>query len=236
MAYRLLDRFRSLFDGTAYKHRSSTLGDSVAQELYEDLVGLGRSIKIVERVRAQSRVLNTQNRTVGIKARRGDGTFGEVIPAAAVIVDAGFVVGRGPIAAMEIGAETKILAKAMIKQVDRVIGDLQRQAAVFREKGLRPICIGIVGVNHAARYTSFEGERAYTTDGGGGYRHPSQEAPEAERRLLSEAAPVFDEFLLLRFKATNAEPYPFDWVDTMRTEQEYGAALTRISIEYDRRF
>lgn len=137
---------------------------------------------------------------------------------------------------MEIGAETKILAKAMIKQIDRVIGDLQRQAEFFRKKSVSPICVGIVGINHAPLYTSFERRRRFTTDGSSGHRHPIQEAPEAERRLMAEASSAFDEFIILRFMATNAPPYPFEWVNAVRTGQEYGAALTRISIEYDRRF
>lgn len=212
------------------------MGDAVAQELYEDLVALNRSAKLVERITSKSRALNAQNRTIGVKARRGDGTFGEIIPAATAIVDPGFAVARGPIATVEIGAETKILAKAMIKQIDRVIGDLQRQAEFFRAKGMKPICVGIVGINHASAYTSYEGRRKFATGGKGGDRNPIQEAPEAERRLVAEAAPAFDEFVLLRFVATNAPPYPFEWVNAVRTGQEYGAALTRISIEYDRRF
>jgi hypothetical protein len=36
--------------------------------------------------------------------------------------------------------------------------------------------------------------------------------------------------------ATNAKPFPFQWVDFIRTEMEYSSVLTRISREYDRRF
>jgi hypothetical protein len=36
--------------------------------------------------------------------------------------------------------------------------------------------------------------------------------------------------------ATNAKPFPFQWVDLIRTEMEYSSVLTRISREYDRRF
>src|SRR5947207_12094172 len=35
--YRLLEKFRVVFEGTQYKHRNSSIGDSVAIELYEDL-------------------------------------------------------------------------------------------------------------------------------------------------------------------------------------------------------
>jgi hypothetical protein len=42
--------------------------------------------------------------------------------------------------------------------------------------------------------------------------------------------------LILRYRATNAAPYPFEWVNREATELDYGAALTRISREYDKRF
>lgn len=235
MTYRLLARFESLFRGRLYNHRSSQLGDQVAQELYEDLYTLGRSPKLVERVRANQRVLNTGNKRVGVKARRGDGTFGEIVPAGVVVSDDDFNVARGPIATAEIGAESKIIAKAMMKQIDRVIGDLQRQVEQFRSGRSTPICVAIVGINYAPIYTSVEGERSFSTDGRK-YRHPVQEADEAVRRLLESARPVFDEFLVLRFKATNSSPYEFDWVDSQKTMLEYGAILTRVSTEYERRF
>ena len=63
-----------------------------------------------------------------------------------------------------------------------------------------------------------------------------QEATEAERRLLSRAAEKFDEFQILRFRATNVAPFPFEWVDLEQTNKEYGALLIRVSREYDRRF
>ena len=129
----------------------------------------------------------------------------------------------------------KIVAKAMIKQVDRVIGDLARQMAQFRHGAGNPICVGIVGVNHASRYRSFEGPRTWETDGRKD-RHPVDEAPVATRRLLAEAKPGLDEFIILPFRATNYEPYPFEWVDEEGTEEDYSAALVRISREYDERF
>jgi hypothetical protein len=66
--------------------------------------------------------------------------------------------------------------------------------------------------------------------------HPFQEAPTAERRLRAEAQSEFDEFLLLRFKATNASPYPFEWVNYNETRLDYAAALSRISARYQQRF
>lgn len=232
---RLLQRFESLFSGQVYLHRRSNLGDLIAIELYEDLVALNKSAKLTSRVSSHDRVINLKNVTIGRKARRGDGTLGELIPTAVAIVEKGFTVARGPTANVEIGAEAKILAKAMIKQIDRVIGDLKRQVDMFKRQGGNPICIGFVGINHSEKYTSYEGDRAFPTDGKK-YLHPIQEARAAEIRLANEAQPSFDEFLILRFKATNTPPYPFDWVDYRDLELEYGALLTRVAREYDSRF
>ena len=199
-------------------------------------MALNRSSKLIAAVTRRDRVVNLQNRRRGIRARRGDATFGEIIPGEAASLDPEFVVGRGPIATVEIGVEVKILAKAMIKQIDRVINDLRNQADQFRRGGGNPICIAIVGINRAERCISYEGERAFPTTGKEGFLHPFQEAPEAERRLIAEAAPSYDEFLILRFRATNAPPYPFEWVGYNDLRLDYAAALTRISSEYQRRF
>jgi len=233
--YGLLRAFRSLFDGTQYFHRDSSLGDWVASFLYEDLYNLRKSTKLCERITLGQRVLNTENRTVGIVRRRGDGTFGELVPAATAIQEEGFKTARGPVATIEIGVETKILAKAMIKQIDRVIGDLVRQTEEFKKRGGNPICVGIVGVNSSEVYTSYEGQRSFPTDGRR-YKHPIQEANDAISRLEQRAQPAFDEFLFLRFVATNTAPYPFKWVDERDTTLEYSALLTRVSRGYDRRF
>ncbi len=233
--YGLLKAFRRLFEGTQYLHRDSSLGDWVASYLYEDLFQLRKSKKLGDRITAGDRVLNTQNRTVGIARRRGDGTFGELVPAGAAIREAGFSVARGPVATIEIGAETKILAKAMIKQIDRVIGDLVRQTEEFRKRGGNPICVGIIGVNFSEVYTSYEGTREFLTDGGK-YKHPSQEASGAISRLQQRAQGSFDEFLILKFVATNTPPHPFSWVYEQKAVLEYSALLTRVCREYDRRF
>lgn len=213
----------------------STHGDSVAMELFEDLVALGQSPKLVSRAGERRSVLSTLNRRHGVKARRGDGSFGEAVPGASVITDEGFLISRGPIATIQIGVEVKIIAKAMIKQIDRVVSDLSKQVNHFKAKGGSPITVGIAGVNWAENYCSFEGDRAWPTDGSK-YKHPVQEAAEAERHLLSLAASHFDEFLLLKFRATNQDPFPFEWVDPTGTQMDYGAALARISAEFERRF
>lgn len=138
-------------------------------------------------------------------------------------------------ATVEIGVEVKVLAKAMIKQIDRVINDLRNQVVEFGKGGGKPICIGIVGVNHAGKYVSYEGNRRYPTTGKGGFLHPSQEAVEAERRLRDLAVSAFDEFLILPYKATNEPPYPFAWVSYDDTVRDYAAILTRISSKYQQR-
>jgi hypothetical protein len=121
----------------------------------------------------------------------------------------------------------------MIKQIDRVIGDLIRQVDEFRKTGGNPICVGIVGINHSPAYTSYEGEREYPTEKN---QHPINEAARAEIRVISRAAPSFDEFQILRFRATNVSPYPFEWTDYDKTAMEYSALLVRVSREYDKRF
>lgn len=204
--------------------------------LYEDLVQIGRAPKLIAGVKSGERVVNVANRRRGIDARRGDGTFGEIIPGEKAVFDEGFLVGRGQIATVEIGTEVKILAKAMIKQIDRVINDLRNQVAQFQVGSGNPICVGIVGINHAQRYVSFEGDRRYPTTGKGGAPHPVQETAEAERRLRALAAPDFDEFLVLRYRATNEVPFPFEWVDYEGSRLDYGAVLARISREYGSRF
>lgn len=233
--FSLLRSFRALFEGNKYTHRDSSLGDWVASHLYEDLYSLNRSPTLRSRIELRQCVVNTQNRAIGKASRRGDGTFGELVPVAAAITDPDFVVGRGPVANIEIGAETKILAKAMIKQIDRVIGDLIRQTSEFKRTGDNPICVAIVGVNRSPSYTSYERDRAFPTDGKE-YKHPAQEAADAIKRLAQKASPSFDEFLLLSFSSTNIPPFPFQWLNEAETTLNYSALLTRISREYDRRF
>src|SRR5271166_4616220 len=81
LEYRLLTEFRRLFEGKIYKHRDSSQGDFVAMHLYEDLIAINRSPKLIEAaINRKDRVLNVQNKRRGVSARRGDGTFGEIIP------------------------------------------------------------------------------------------------------------------------------------------------------------
>ena len=204
---------------------------------YEDLVTINRSSKLIDAaLNRRDRVLNVQNKRHGVAARRGDGTFGEIIPGETPIIDPGYWVSRGPIATVEIGIEVKVIAKAMIKQIDRVINDLRNQVAQFKRGGGHPLCVAVVGINHADHYIGYEGDRPTPTTGKGGFLHPFQEAPEAARRLRAHAAKEFDEFLILSFKATNEGSFPFEWLDYNETRLDYAAALARISATYQQRF
>jgi hypothetical protein len=132
MPFRLLDGFREIFDGQAYRHRSSTQGDRLARLVYEDLYALDRSALFKNRIDDVECVVNVTNRVTGIKVRRGDGSFGESLPTVPGVKESGFAVGVGPTANVQIGIEVKIVATAMIKQIDRVINDLSNQASSSR--------------------------------------------------------------------------------------------------------
>jgi hypothetical protein len=145
-------------------------------------------------------------------------------------------VARAAVATIEIGVEVKIITKAMIRQAGRVCTDMRDQVDEFRKHHEDAICVGIVGINHARSYTSYEGEKAWATTGKGKHLHPFQQAMAAEQYVLANAAPKFDELVVLRFDATNVPPYPFSWVDATKTEAEYSAALVRLSRLYESRF
>lgn len=235
MPTKLLDRFQALFDGQQYNHRRSNLGDKVAQFLYEDLFDLAQSTTLLQMVDDKRAVLNTQNRTHGVKHRRGDGTFGIAIPGQDVVEDPGFSVARGSIATILIGAEVKIVCKAMVRQIDRVKNDLVGAVREFRRSNKHALTVGIVGVNHAEAYCSYEGDREYPTTGEGRHLHPIQEAGKAIAKL-DEIGDRFDELLVLRFDASNMKPYPFSWVDSQEVLRDYSSALVRLSSEFEQRF
>jgi hypothetical protein len=77
------------------------------------------------------------------------------------------------------------------------------QVNQFKLKRGNPVTVAVVGINHAPLYVSYEGDKPWATTGTGKYKHPCQEAAETERRLVSQTIPFFDEFLILRFVATN---------------------------------
>jgi hypothetical protein len=229
--FHLLNAFEKVFRCTVYRHRVSTIGDSVVVYLFEDLVALGQSGKLIGRVRDGELGVNIGNQIKGKKGRRGDGTFGRCVPGQTLLSEPKFVVPRGLVANLEIGTEIKIGATKLIAQVDRVMNDLSKQANIFKAHNPSAIKVGIVGVNFAPTYTSHEGERQFIAK-----TPPAREAAEFARRIEDKVAPYYDELLILRFQATNIPPYEFGWVNKRETEQLYGSALVRISAEYDRRF
>ena len=80
-------------------------------------------------------------------------------PARAAVEDPRFTVSRGQVATVEIGIEVKILNKAMIKQIDRVENDLNNQIRQFKRGAGNPICVGVVGINHAPVSTGYDGPK-----------------------------------------------------------------------------
>lgn len=231
--FKLLAKFEDTFRGGRYLHRNSQLGNRVADYLFDDLYDLQDDSKFRKDVDSGKVALNPKGISPGVKARRGDGSFGPIVPGHSPRPYPGHVVPMAPTAEVDIGAEVKILAKAMIKQIDRVISDLCGQSGHFRTKSPDALSIGIVGINLAQRYVSYEGDRSYPTGEFG--PHPIQEAPEAERRLGSSAEPCFDEFLILPFLATNEPPYPFEWARPQHTRDAYASVLLRLLRAYGRR-
>jgi len=232
-----------------YRHRDSSQNDYICVQLFEDLLALDKSAKLTQRIHSQQWVINTANKAHGVKARRGDGTFGELVPGEPVKVDPDYQIARGIIATIEIGTEAKILNKAMIKQIDRVMKDLREQVKDFhRGTGSKPITIAVVGVNHAPFTTGYEGDRAWKTgtieqvDAATGkikrsqHAHPIDEAAETIKRLNEDVRPHYDETIILRYRALNEHPFPFEWVDLAATQRDYATILTKISREYEQRF
>jgi hypothetical protein len=232
--FKLLAAFEGLFHGTTYKHRVSTLGNFVALRLYEDLYDHGGSARLNYRIGAGLCVVNVEGSTRGVKARRGDGTFGTVVPGHDPLMVPGFAVLRGMVALTHICAEFKIIATAHLKQIDRVLNDLTGSATSLKEKSANAITVGFAAVNYSERWTGMEGTRSFAVE-----RKPERavtESEEASRRLLQTARRAFDEFLLLKFKATNQAPFPFSWLNPAGTAADYGAALVRIADLYETRF
>jgi hypothetical protein len=245
--YRLLTEFETLFRGKIYRHRSSTQGDRLALELYEDLYVRSKqrsaTSKFVAGVDVATRVVNPRNLNYGTTARRADGTLGEILHGAIAVTEPGFIVQRGTTVITEIGIEVKILTKAMIKQIDRVCGDLTKQVTHFGQKGgsKPPIPVAIVGVNHSKAFLGYEGSRTTLADGtrqpdGTIHASPAAEATRAKADLDTIARPHYFQFLLLEFEATNMPPYPFKWVNASKTAADYNALLSKLAYEYEARF
>ncbi len=230
--FRLLERFRQTFKGKIYKHRDSSLGNKIGRELFEDLFDHSDSPGYAQHVRTLRGLANRGGRIHTPRAiRRNDSVLGK--PPAGIgsrKTPRGFSVPEGPVAEPRIGCEVKILAKSQLKQIDRVINDLDGFAQRMKSLNRRCINVAIIGVNHEANYVGYEGSRAF--------RHElrEQEPKTVIQRIKDQLLRRYDELLILQFRATNQRPYPFNWLDPRRVELDYGAALTRISELYQRRF
>lgn len=232
---KLMQHMAGAFEGKIYRHRSSTVGDRLSRWLFEDLYDLSRSKLYNERVDSYEAVVNRPNTVTGRSGRRGDGTFGERIATSPALTVAGLHVAEAAIATLQMGVEVKILSTAMIKQIDRVIGDMNKQARQFKATTANAITVGLVPVNHAATYRSYEGDRYFDKPGKTGPA-PVTEAKEAKNRIERFVGPNYDELLFFDYRATNVDPFPFDWVNEAATRNAYAAALQRIAQVYDTRF
>ncbi len=138
------------------------------------------------------------------------------------------------VALTQIGAEFKIIATAHLKQIDRVLNGLTGSAHSLKEKSPHAITVGFAAVNYSEEWTGMEGTRSFPVKRTSA--RAQQESDETARRLRQVAGPAFDEFLLLTFRATNQEPFPFAWLNAAGIAADYGAALVRIADSYEKRF
>ncbi len=109
LEFQLPTEFRRLFEGKIYKHRDSSQGDFVAMHLYEDLITINRSSKLIDAaIDRKDRVLNAQNKRRGVcGAAWGWDLWRDHPRRGHAITDKGYLVARGPIATVEIGIEVK---------------------------------------------------------------------------------------------------------------------------------
>jgi hypothetical protein len=142
----------------------------------------------------------------------------------------GFSVFEGPVADPRVGCEVKILAKSQLKQIGRVISDLERFVDRMKSLNQRCLNVAVVGVNYESDYVGWEGERPYR------HKLTSNEPEIVSARLTEALLNRYDELLILRFRATNQPAYPFDWLHPKQVDLDYGAALTRIGELYQGRF
>lgn len=228
--YRLLQAFRSTFERVVYKHRNSTVGNRIGRELFEDLVRHEVSAALLDHVRDRRCVVSRGGKIHGRLIRRNDSVFGR--PPAGVVVAAPmsrFAVPEGAVAEPRIGCEVKILAKAQLKQIDRVLSDLENFALRMNRLNRKCVNVAVVGVNHESDYVGYEGERTFRGRLG-------REEPAAVIGRLAGLSDYYDELLILGFRATNQDPFPFRWIGPRKIELDYGAALTRVGERYQERF
>ncbi|HWP57337.1 MAG TPA: hypothetical protein VNL14_05580 [Candidatus Acidoferrales bacterium] len=229
--FKLLESFRKTFEGRVYKHRDPTVGNKIGRYFFEDMLDHSVSARYTHHVASRLGVVSIHGKVQTPRdIRRNDSVFG-IPPAGAVLREAsGFRVIEGPVAEPRIGCEVKIVAKSQQKQIDRVINDLEGFARRMKRLNRRCINLAVVGVNHESDYVGHEGARSF--------RHAlkAQESAKVEQKLRERLIDVYDELLLLSFRATNQPPYPFHWLNPIEVDVAYGAALTRVGAQYQSRF
>jgi len=229
--FALLNAFRLTFAGTPYKHRDSTLGNKIGRQLFEDLLHHSVSFLYNDHVQNGFGVVNRGGQVRGKILRRNDSVFGR--PPAGVETLPPLppnLVREGHVAEPRIGCEVKIIAKAQLKQIDRVINDLSGFALRMKALNAKCINLGLIGVNHEPNYVGFEGERQFKG------RLGSREPTVVSARLREHLVGRYDELLVVGFRATNQPPYPFLWLNQKGVELDYGAVLTRVGELYQDRF
>ena len=231
-SFRLLDRFEHTFLGTKYRHRDSSLGNKIGRELFEDLILHRSDSLLAQRAATNTVVVNSegkihrQHRLI----RRNDSVMG--LPPAGVMnlrQLPGCSFQLGPVADPHIACEVKIVAKSQAKQIDRVLSDLRGFAEGMKRLNERCINIAIAGVNHESNYVGYEGKRAFRD------ALRVDESANTES-ILGQLTDVYDELLILPFKASNQKPYPFSWLRPEAARLDYGAVVTRMLAEYEHRF
>src|SRR5438034_866954 len=117
-SFRLLDQFAATFRRGPYLHRSPSLGNRIARQLFEDLVAHEVSNLISQRVESRREIVTMNGEIYGRKRVRRNDSFSGRPPAGELDIRdvAGFVFKEGVIAEPHIGCEVKILAKAQQKQ------------------------------------------------------------------------------------------------------------------------
>jgi hypothetical protein len=141
-----------------------------------------------------------------------------------------------PIATVEIGIEVKALAKAMIKQIDRVISDFVTKS--FSSNAAAAIRFALPSSELTTRRAQWA-----TKESAGFLQQesrasciPARKRPKPSAGSSPRPHRISMSFLVLRFTATNKPPFPFDWLDYNDTRLDYAAALSRISARYQQRF
>ena len=231
--FRLLETFKTTFEGKFYKHRNPTLGNKIGRTLFEDLLQYEVSIRYKNHVVQGRGVVNLGGKIRTPKTiRRNDSIF-EKPPAGEALQppNEGFSVPEGSVAEPRISCEVKIMAKSQQKQIDRVISDLDNFALRMKSLNRKCINVAIIGINHESDYISREGRRPFK------HKLREQEPTTVREKLLRQLSEKkYDEILILEFRATNQKPYPFHWLDAGAVDLDYGAALTRIGERYQERF